>query len=90
MGGFSKPTTSLLCRYFKLRMEQEGKGIPLHVSHQPKDHKPGEGRGATPDVCSLTGGLNLQLKLRANDEEKQQRGKMTQKMICSRSWRRPI
>lgn len=43
----TKPDPNLLGHHLKLCMEQEGKGTPLRVSHQPKDHKPGEGEGAT-------------------------------------------
>lgn len=68
----SKPNPSLLGHHLKLSMEQEGKGTPLHVSHQPKDHKHREGEGATEGACSPTGGWNLRLKVKANGEEKQQ------------------
>ena len=52
----SKPNPSLLGHHLKLCMEQEGKGAPLNVSHQPKDHKPRVGVDATLGVCSPTGG----------------------------------
>lgn len=50
------PDPSLLGRRLKLCVEQEGKGTPLHVSRQLKDHKPREGEGATQGACSPTGG----------------------------------
>lgn len=53
---FSTANPSLLGHHLKLCMEQEGKGTPLHVSHQPKDHKPRVGEGATHGACSPTGG----------------------------------
>lgn len=53
---FSKANPSLLGHHLKLCIEQEGKGTPLHVSHQPKDHKPRVGEGATHGACSPTGG----------------------------------
>lgn len=65
----SEPNPSLSGRHLKLCMEQEGKGTPLHVSRQPKDHKPREGEGAIQDACSSTEGFHLQLKKKTTTRE---------------------